>query len=67
MSSFEDTTAVPGAMPAGWTIEKMPEGITLRDWFAGMALQGIMAGGWEVEYSCLAYELADAMMEERDK
>jgi len=51
-------------------------GMTLRDWFAGMALQGIMAsgeewiveakeGGWKVEYSCLAYQLADAMMKEQ--
>ncbi len=46
------------------------EGMTLRDWFAGMALQGIMStpakyGGNRPSYD--AYQIADAMIAERDK
>lgn len=45
----------------------------LRDWFAGMAMQGILAGSkmeFPVDNELLAmrcYELADAMMETRDE
>lgn len=52
-------------------------GMTLRDWFAGMAMQGIFAGlagekdadpsGLEVHVARAGYLMADAMLLERDK
>ena len=42
--------------------------LSLRDWFAGMALQGVLASGKFDEYSGsveLAYNYADEMLEER--
>jgi hypothetical protein len=53
-------------------------GMTLRDWFAGRALTGLIAehanpqscgsGGWTAErHAGWAYELADAMLREREK
>ena len=45
-------------------------GMSLRDWFAGMALKEILlSGGWG-EYETLAkgaYIIADAMIKEREK
>lgn len=49
---------------------RVHEGMTLRDWFAGMALQGMCANElfdeypWQ-SYSKRAYEAADAMLEAR--
>ena len=44
-------------------------GMSLRDWFAGMALPGIMAtapiGGKDA--AILAYHLADAMLAEKER
>lgn len=47
-------------------------GMTLRDFFAGQALAGILAGRyWEVvridNPAAASYELADAMIAERNK
>lgn len=51
-------------------------GMTLRDWFAGMALQGIITTsahpmfcvtGIEAEAAKTAYAIADAMIAERIK
>ena len=49
-------------------------GMTLRDWFAGRALEGRMASGnWSAseEYIAneveVAYRIADAMLAEREK
>lgn len=46
--------------------------MTLRDHFAGLALQGMLSNSQQQEYfdinlAHLAYSLADAMMEARDK
>jgi hypothetical protein len=47
------------------------EGMDLRDWFAGMAMQGLVTqqdwfnADWHLEASA-AYEIADAMMEARN-
>lgn len=49
--------------------------VDLRDWFAGQALAGLLAGpGWTgpnaegiEQVPLLAYQLADAMLEQRDK
>lgn len=48
-------------------------GMSLRDWFAGMAMQGLIANCWadspETPYSQFAfsaYQMADCMLNERD-
>jgi len=45
-------------------------GMDLRDWFAGMALQGVVVDGY-CDFPELAanhaYKIADAMMEQRKK
>ncbi len=43
-------------------------GMSLRDWFAGMALQGIMASTYVwTDIAKEAYKQADAMLQQRDK
>lgn len=46
-------------------------GMTLRDWFAGMVLQGVLANSslrWApAAFIAAAYDLADAMMEQRQQ
>jgi hypothetical protein len=46
-------------------------GMTLRDWFAGMAMQGILSDPALMypanELAANAYSLADAMIQERSK
>jgi hypothetical protein len=48
-------------------------GMTLRDWFAGQALQGLLAKynlktpGDQDTVSAMAYELADSILERRAK
>ena len=55
----------------------MSDGMDLRDWFAGMALQGILPDAFQEApsnypegkladtWSAIAYEIADAMMKAR--
>ena len=51
------------------------QGMTLRDWFAGLALQGFCAnpqslaedGGFSHDNFRAAYDFADAMIEERQR
>ena len=47
--------------------EKPPQGMTLRDYFAGQALAGFLAGNWggECEAAQWSYSQADAMMKAR--
>ena len=51
-------------------IDPTVAGMSLRDWFAGMALQGLIVRPIGVQVGCplsmRAYELADAMLKERD-
>lgn len=50
-------------------------GMSIRDWFAGMALQGIVASAceraekeWDAELgAAYSYQIADAMLAERSK
>ncbi len=48
---------------------KENKGMDLRDWFAGKALQGILACDYSVdeEPAVLAYQYADEMMKAREK
>lgn len=60
------------AFPIGATPEEWGNGMTLRDYFAGKAMQGMLAnrepikGGPETR-SQYAYFMADAMLAERAK
>lgn len=57
------------AFPSGY----YNKGMELRDWFAGMALQGLLANAlaWEQKTTGqtieLSYKMADLMLEERKK
>lgn len=45
-------------------------GMTLRDYFAAKAMQGMMANSWNQNYDSWAhhaYQMADAMLRERDE
>jgi len=45
------------------------DGMTLRDWFAGQALAGLLAGDPNYlpgEYASRAYVIADEMLDERE-
>ena len=59
--------AFPSTHPHG-----REEGMTLRDWFAGMAMQGLLADrSWQAmttdQVAGVAYCMADAMLKERSK
>lgn len=45
------------------------EGMSLRDYFAGKALAGLMGGHHKavIGMAEIAYQIADAMLEEREK
>ena len=57
----------------GRTASTEQDGMTLRDWFAGMALQGMAlmhkppSGIYYHDYAEDAYHYADAMLEARNK
>ena len=59
----------PFALPNGM-VKPGFEGMTLRDWFAGQALAGILADskseGTITEYARDAYRYADAMLTARE-
>jgi len=54
--------------PTAQTYDQL-QGMSLRDWFAGMALAGIKWQGYErIDDSAkVCYRMADAMLAERDK
>jgi hypothetical protein len=48
--------------------ESVCAGMSLRDYFAGQALAGLTAKGYNLKYlPGSAYEIADAMLKEREK
>ncbi len=57
------------AFPAVRFSDSGDKGMSLRDWFAGMALQGLIGISNGLSASALpaaAYELADAMLKRRE-
>lgn len=56
MSHTEDTQPVPSIIP----------GISLRDYFAGCAITGLLAANQQGGCVVNAYEVADAMLKERE-
>ena len=58
--------AVIGVLPASPALTPMAANMTLRDWFAGMAMQGLIAQSGSFHPTDV-YEAADAMMAEREK
>lgn len=75
MSKLKDDYVYPRTTGLG----QQAPGMELRDWFAGLALQGIMsrmsqsefdssvnADDWSMQVGD-AYEIADAMIEERNR
>lgn len=65
--AFPTTQYANGISPTGHA-----EGMTLRDYFAAKAMQGMLAActGWETQQERLAkcsYAIADAMMKEREQ
>lgn len=72
----EDIPAFPMAVPDNW--EMVQEGMSLRDWFAGQVLTGVMGGMGDLrhlpfdEVLCpaianRAYAIAQAVLEESQK
>ena len=64
-----DVPAFPMAVPENW--DSYQDGMTLRDYFAGQALTGLLAGrqpnnAYPLEYLAeTSYATADAMLEAR--
>lgn len=59
------------AFPAHWNgLQAAQHGMTLRDWFAGQALMGLLPSkgvvGFPTAYAQVAYEYADAMLAARE-
>ena len=71
-----DRSGGPAFPQLGWEetgggVFKGQEGLTIRDWFAGMALAGFCANpevhGTAKDLALPAYVQADAMIKEREK
>lgn len=55
------------AFPARWSDGTLIPGMSMRDWFAGQALVSLHQEGFARVLAERAYEIADAMLEERRK
>lgn len=68
-------TGIESAIAEIYRLQRQPGGRSLRDWFAGQALTGLCAnpktisdtGGFNLVNFATAYEMADAMLAERQK
>ena len=64
---FGQISELTGQPINGW----FAPGMTLRDWFAGMALQGLLASSRRSatceQYTRCAYDHADAMIADRER
>ncbi|MDI3492000.1 MAG: hypothetical protein PWP11_3277 [Thauera sp.] len=67
MSADTNIPAFPMVLPETW--DSFQDGMTLRDWFAGQALAGMMADlsrdAYPYEIAKIAYDTAEAMLAER--
>ncbi len=71
MNKNDGGSAFPIVEPVDVSFSVSP-GMSLRDWFAGMAMQGILREDVEqdlpdVVMARAAYSIADAMIAERDR
>lgn len=60
----------PGASKEIRTIRGVGDGMSLRDYFAGQAMQGMLRGKYEdayVDVAVYAYQVADCLLAEREK
>lgn len=57
------------AFPSTPATTEWREGITIRDYFAAQAMQGLLAkyGSTVLDIPRIAYEIADKMVEQREK
>jgi hypothetical protein len=57
------------AFPSTPATTEWREGITIRDYFAAQAMQGLVSkyGSTDLNISRIAYQIADAMLEQREK
>jgi hypothetical protein len=68
---YDGGSAFPNLTPTNPQIEYCDRGMSLRDWFAGQAMMGIIAHPGNVDceggrhFAKTAYEMADAMLEAR--
>jgi hypothetical protein len=68
MSTQIDDGGPAFPIPYGQVMSEDGKGMTLRDWFAGQALAGLLANGGAVSWeddATNAYTVADAMIEAR--
>ena len=59
----------PPAFPTGTGVTPYNPGMTLRDYMAARAMQGLLANGWSLPYAHLvrdSYQLADEMLKARE-
>jgi len=66
------TTPNDGGSAYPVALEDFENGMTILDWFAGMAMQGIISNprtsedaAWE-DISIISWQMADAMIKERE-
>ena len=67
---MSDAPNNPHAFPLGAAKYSIQSGMTLRDWFAGQAMsQTFVPVGYPIgeEVAKVAYEIADAMLAEREQ
>ncbi|MFZ5666918.1 MAG: hypothetical protein ACOY7L_17030 [Pseudomonadota bacterium] len=66
-----DKPSNPQALPTGDHVNGGHDGMALRDWFAGQALAGTnpfeLSGWGDAEIAERFYQIADAMLAERER
>ena len=72
MSEISKNDGWPAFPTAGWCDgSKTPLGMSIRDWFAGQALVGLLASHTKnlpyVAFAAQAYGIADAMLKAREQ
>lgn len=71
-AAFPYTVTMPAGITGGGSGTGVHKGLSLRDWFAGQAIAGMMAAPytpgavWDA-YALDAYAMADALLRAREK